>query len=143
MANYECVTRSNYFHVKDPDAFRKFMGRVYGGVEVWEEKDNAGQLVFGFGAYGGICGINPPEDQADDDQYDDSYDTFVNGLQDHIADDDAVIILESGYEKMRYVVGSAIIVTHAEIEYLDISSCAVQRGAELLKNPEWATKCDY
>lgn len=25
MANYESVTRSNYFHVKDEDAFSKFM----------------------------------------------------------------------------------------------------------------------
>lgn len=143
MANYECVTRSNYFHVKDADAFRKFMDRVYGGVDIWEEKDATGKLVFGFGAYGGICGINPPDGAADDEQYDDSYDAFINELQEHIAEDDAVIILEAGYEKMRYVVGSAIIVTHTEIEYLDISSWAVKRGAELLKNPEWTTKCDY
>ena len=143
MANYECVTRSNYFHVKDPDAFRKFMDRVYGGVDLWEEKDAAGQIVFGFGAYGGISGIAPPDSEADDEQYDDSYDSFVSGLQDHIAENDAVIILEAGYEKMRYVVGSAIIVTHDAIEYLDISSWAVKRGAELLKNPDWVTKCDY
>lgn len=142
MANYECVTRSNYFHVKDPAAFRKFMDRVY-GLNLWEEKDAAGQLVFGFGAYGGICGISPPDGKADDEQYDDSYDTFVNELQEHIAEDDAVIILEAGYEKMRYVVGSAIIVTHAEIDYLDISSWAVKRGAEMLNSPDWTTKCDY
>lgn len=28
MANYESVTRSNYFHVKDEDAFSKFMDTV-------------------------------------------------------------------------------------------------------------------
>ena len=30
MANYESVTRSNYFHVKDEDAFSKFMDTVSG-----------------------------------------------------------------------------------------------------------------
>lgn len=28
MANYELVTKSNYFHVKDEDAFSKFMDTV-------------------------------------------------------------------------------------------------------------------
>lgn len=143
MANYECVMRSNYFHVKDPDAFRKFMERVCGGVELWEEQDNAGNLVFGFGAYGGFGWINPPEDKAEDEPYDGDYDTFIIELQEHIAEDDAVIIMEAGHEKMRYVVGSAVIVTHTEIEFLDISTCAIKRGAELLKNPAWVTKCDY
>ena len=30
MANYESVTRSSYFHVKDEDAFSKFMDTVSG-----------------------------------------------------------------------------------------------------------------
>ena len=30
MANYCCTIRTNYFHVKDEDAFRQMMSRVYG-----------------------------------------------------------------------------------------------------------------
>ena len=28
MANYECVSRTNYFHVKDAELFREFMDTV-------------------------------------------------------------------------------------------------------------------
>lgn len=40
MANYESVTRSNYFHVKDEDAFSKFMDTVSGDdMHCWSDKD--------------------------------------------------------------------------------------------------------
>lgn len=38
MANYECVLRSNYFHVKDEEGFRLFMNTVSGDdMNLWEE----------------------------------------------------------------------------------------------------------
>lgn len=43
MANYESVTRSNYFHVKDEDAFSKFMDTVSGDdMHCWSDKDEDG-----------------------------------------------------------------------------------------------------
>ena len=146
MANYYCHIRTNYFHVKDPDAFRKFMRCVYGtedGIELWEEKDDDGNLVFGFGTNGGIFGFcdNAEEDCPDTD--DTSYDLFIDGLQEHLCDDDAVIIMEAGHEKLNYVVGSATVVTKTDCVYLDISDLATEKAAELLGNPEWTTQCDY
>lgn len=142
MANYECVTRSNYFHVKDPAAFRKFMSRVYGGdtVDLWEEKDANEQIVFGFGVYGDIIGFVP---ENDDDEQDCDYDTFLDELQKHIAEDDAVIILESGHEKLRYVIGRATVITSKEVELLDVSDIAAKRVAFLLGLPEWENICEY
>lgn len=146
MANYYCHIRTNYFHVKDPDAFRKFMGRVYGtedGIELWEEKDADGNLVFGFGTIGKVFGFSDgteeecPEDDAT------SYDLFIDGLQEHLCNDDAVIIFEAGHEKLNYVVGSATVVTKTQYEHLDISDLATAKAGELLGNPEWTTQCDY
>lgn len=146
MANYECVTRSNYFRVNDPDEFRKFMSRVYGSdkVNLWERKDKEDRLVFGFGLYGGISGYASEETDDDEDieEYSD-YDVFLDGLQHHIAEDDAVIILESGNETLRYIIGSAVIVTRKDIEYIDVTNFAQKRAAELLGNTDWTTKCDY
>ena len=46
MANYESVTRSNYFHVKDEDAFSKFMDTVSGDdMHCWSDKDEDLSLI--------------------------------------------------------------------------------------------------
>lgn len=46
MANYESVTRSNYFHVKDEDAFSKFMDTVSGDdMHCWSDKDEDGNTL--------------------------------------------------------------------------------------------------
>lgn len=66
-----------------------------------------------------------------------------DSLQTFVADDDAIIILESGHEKLCYVVGSAYIITKDRCDCLDISDLAVKYAAQLLGNPEWTTICDY
>ena len=124
MANYYASTRTNYFRVKDEEEFRKFMAHVSGTedrVELWEEKDKNGNTVFGFGTLGGIAGVtdyhNDSEDDGEDSEAD--FDAFLNALQTFVADDDAIIILESGHEKLRYVVGSAYIITRDHCDYYD------------------------
>lgn len=143
MANYCCTIRTNYFHVKDDETFRTLMNRVYGcedNVELWEEKDKDGRTIFGFGVYGGISGLRDSGDDIDDDS---SYDDFIDCLQEAVADDDAIIILESGNEKMRYVVGSATIITSSDYKYMDITSLAMKQAMEMLHNPSWQTRCEY
>lgn len=148
MADYICTTRTNYFHVKDAGAFRIFMSAVHGtadSVQLWEEKDKEGNLVFGFGTHGGIRGWYDPAtvtevEKADEDA---AYKDFICGLQRHIANDDAVIIMEAGHERLRYVVGSAHIITSRATKYLGVSDLAKVKAAELLGNPKWTTKCEY
>ena len=123
MANYCCAIRTNYFHVKDADEFRKNMSRVYGcedAVDLWEDEDADGNLVFGFGCYNGI-----------------------SGLQKSVADDDAVIIFESGNEKLRYIVGSAEIITSKDFKRICIDDEAKQMAAKMIQNPGWRTVCSY
>ena len=143
MANYCCTIRTNYFHVKDEAEFRSLMEQVYGSedaVEVWEKRDDEGNTTFGFGCYGGIAGIR---DTDDDDLEETAFDRFLEKLQQCVAENDAVIILEAGNEKMRYVVGTALILTNKACEYLDIAELAEKRAAGLLAIPSWKTKLMY
>lgn len=146
MANYCCAIRTNYFHVKDEEKFRDLMSRVYGSedsVDLWEEKDLDGKPVFGFGVYGGIAGLRNAQEDEDDDASESSYDEFIDGLQACVADDDAIIIMEAGNEKLRYVIGSATIITSEDYSHIDVMGAAVYRAAKMLGNMEWQTKCSY
>lgn len=146
MSEYICTTRTNYFHVKDPAAFRDFMGRVHGSVDfitLWQEQDDEGRPVFGFGTHGAISGLKNAEADDDDTLDESAYDEFIQGLQEHVAENDAVILLEAGHEKLRYVTGAATILTNTGYEHLDLAAMAVSRASELLGIPDWCTKCDY
>lgn len=144
MANYCCTIRTNYFHVKNELEFRSLMEQVYGSedtIEVWEKRDDGGSTMFGFGCYGGIAGIRDTDE--DDDLEETAFDRFLEKLQQCVAEDDAVIILEAGNEKMRYVVGTALILTNKACEHLDIAELAEKRAAELLTIPSWKIKLMY
>lgn len=144
MANYECAMRTNYFHVKDADAFREFMKRVVADedrVDLWEEKDQNGNPIFGFGCYGSIIGVR--SQNADDEDDDLDYDVFVDELAQHVAIDDAAIILTSGHEKLRYLTGTALVVTRNEQKFINVESIAAAEAAKILCDPEWKTRTSY
>lgn len=163
MANYECVLRSNYFHVKDEESFRAFMNTVSGeDIHLWEEKDERdGSTLFGFGCYGSIYGVSAEEVEEDEDVEDEEddedieyeenededeenpYTLFLKGLQEHIADNDAVIICEAGNEKLRYVTGFATVITSDGIETISIDELAISKAREMLNNKDFNTKMDY
>lgn len=142
MANYCCVVRTNYFHVKDDEAFRSLMNTVQGSentISVWEENDNDGKILFGFGTYGGIAGIVTPEDEDSEGDYD----AFIDRLQELVADDDAIIIFEAGNENLRYVIGSATVITSTNYQYLNITNLAEKTASQMLGNPSWRTQSAY
>lgn len=147
MANYTCATRTNYFHVQDPEQFKLFMARVYGTenhVELWEEPDADGNPTYAFGTKGSIGGLRSSDpDTAAFEHNDVDHAAFIHGLQRLITDDDAVIIQESGREKLCYLVGSALIITKNQCEHLDILDVAVAKARQMLGNPEWGTRTDY
>lgn len=144
MANYECVIRTNYFHVKDPERFRTLLDVVSAGnLEFWEKKDENGFPVFAFGSYGTVYGIphlmNGWKYRADEE----SYDEFLYQLKDLIAEDEAVVIMEAGHEKLRYVSSNATIVTGKTIECVDLERAALKLVREILDAPDYATEmCD-
>lgn len=101
--------------------------------------------MFAFGLYGHITGYSLTSIVEDDEDIDEEYDfdAFLLLLQEHVVDDDAIIIMIAGHESLRYVVGSAIIVTSCEIVFLDATHEAKLYAAKQLGNPKWTTKCDY
>ena len=137
MSNYESVTRSNYFHVKDEDAFSKFMDTVSGDdIHCWSDKDEDGNTLHAFGCDGSIYGV--PNGAEDDD-----FDLFLSELQKHIAPEDAVILIQSGHEKLSYVNGYVTIITTDDIRTISIDDFALTKAKEMLKNQEYSTRLDH
>ena len=145
MGTYNCTIRTNYFRVKDEEMFRKLMDRVYGTSEVmlFERESENHTKFFGFGCYGELSGLALSKDEEDPDCEESSYEEFLSRLSQHVAEDDAVIIMEAGAEKMNYVVGSTIIITKNDIQYIDMTNAAIEKAKDMLGNPSWDTKCDY
>lgn len=144
MADYICAIRTNYFHVKDEEKFRMFANKIQStnnDFNVWEKEDKSGKTRFGFGCYSSLIGVISEGDYTE--ETDCAYDEFIAGLQECVAEDDAVIIFEVGREKLRYLSGYATVITSNECEYLDISDLAVEQAREMLCNKEWNTVSSY
>ena len=143
MNHFKCTTRTNYFHVKDPAAFRAFMKGVHtpdNCMEVWEKKDNNGNPVFGFGVYSFITGCcNAEITEVDREK---PYEKFLSGLQKHVTENDAVIIMEAGHENLTFVSGMAAIVTGKSYNTIYLADLAVKYAGEMLDNPNWDTVCE-
>ena len=146
MANYNCTFRTNYFKVKDDKKFEEFMTHVYAeDLELFHMIDKNGNKLYGFGGYGAINGyFNSENDYENDDEaWDNAYDNFIDGLAMQVAEDDAVLIFESGNEKLRYVVGSVTVITNGKYSYKDITSVGIETAKQMLNNPDYETQCDY
>ena len=142
MADFVGAVRTNYFRVKDEEKFRQLMERVYPGVYVFE-KEGANGKQFGFGAYESIAGIKLAAIDEDPDAQESAFDEFIRCLQECVAEDDAIILIEAGHEKLNYVTGKAEIITTTDYRYADISNVAMGIAAEMLNNPRWETTCEY
>lgn len=148
MANYECAVRSNYFSVKDEKGFLEFMKHVYDSngidvVDVWSEEID-GETKYAFGCYGGIAGFF--EGDIDDlypEDWDEMYDAFIEGLQKYITDFDAVIIAETGHERLRYIIGSIYVITKDDWRCEEISEIGVEIAKRMLKDENYETVFDY
>lgn len=131
MANYECVVRTNYFHVTDEGKFRGLLERFLpASCEVFTRVDDKGKNLVAFGS-------NEEIDWPEDDS------TFISGLQECLAENDSIIVLEVGNEKLSYLVGAASIITRSGVETIDLISLAMNKAAEMLGNPNYTTQCEY
>ena len=139
MANYNCAVTANWFKVKDEQQFLDLMSRVYaseGTIEVASIEID-GQKLFSFGCYGSICGLRNAAADEDDDCDESAYDEFIAGLQNCVADDDAIIIFEAGHEKLRYVSGYCEVITSKEYRAANLHDLAMNFARSMLNNPEF------
>ena len=131
MASYVCAIRTNYFRVTEEEKFRNLIDEfLSGSCEVFTRTDVNSKKLVGFGS---DENINWPEDDTG----------FVSGLQECLAEDDSIIVLEVGHEKLRYLIGAATIITRSSIETIDLTSLAISKAAEMLGNPDYTTCCEY
>lgn len=141
MANYYATIRTNYFSVKDEDAFREMMQSVIAEdeVHILEKPQPDGSKKFGFGCYGNIHGIPEP----DENDLDGGMDRFLDALQNLVCEDDVIIMTEVGNEKLRYVIGCSTVITSKEIQGVSIPDKALHLARELLGNKNYQTQMDY
>lgn len=131
MASYVCAIRTNYFRVTEEEKFRNLIDEfLSGSCEVFTRTDVNSNKLVGFGS---DENINWPEDDTG----------FVSGLQECLAEDDSIIVLEVGHEKLRYLIGAATIITRSSIETIDLTSLAISKAAEMFGNPDYTTCCEY
>ena len=133
MANYSATIRTNYFSVKDPTALRELIDSVEAEdtVSLFMTKLPDGSMQYGFGCYGSLFGIQ------------DSLDAFYEALQELVCENDAILIFEVGYEKLRYVVGCCTVITSTDMQCVDIRQQALELAAKLLNSPDYNTRLDY
>lgn len=145
MANYYGYTRTNHFSVTDPDKLADIVKRIR-----WDEDElgffSEEEGKYSFGAYATICGLELTESEAEQegDDYDDyNSDQVYDELRKIVAHDDAIIITEVGYEKLRYLTGYAIIITRDSIECVNLHDAAIAKAQEMLNNPQYVTQMEY
>lgn len=102
MATYYEKARTNYFKVKDPTEFQKFIDKFNGIDLVVEEKKGGYALLFDEETGIPCC-------YYDDDGNDVEVD-FVDEVSTHLTDDSIAVFEAVGSEKYRYLSGYAIAV---------------------------------
>ena len=133
MANYEATVRTNYFSVKNPTALKELIDSIEAEdtVSLFTHELPDGSMQYGFGCYGSLFGIQ------------DSLDAFYEALQELVCENDAILIFEVGYEKLRYVVGCCTVITSTKMQHIDIQQQALELAAKLLNRPNYNTRLDY
>lgn len=131
MANYYGVGRTNYFRVKDIDAFRKEFDTLRGvSIHVKNELcPETGKpwimLMADTPDGGGWCPYYELDGEVDDDV------ELETILARHLIDGDVAIIMETGNEKHRYLIGwAAAVNSKGETAYINLDS--IYKVAETL-----------
>lgn len=137
MANYLSSTKTNDFRVTDLEKFCDLMNRCCSEdkLEIWQTPQEDGSIKVGFGVSGTFDGIMDDED----DDYDKAMNRFVAKLQPLIHPDDACILVNVGWEKLRYVGGNALVITGKGTCNVNLHYQSIRKAGELLGNPDYDT----
>ncbi len=108
MANYMPAWRSNYFAVKDRDAFMAWIARFRGEVEVQFKRYGPRELATILQSQTSQSGI--PTSCVDPETGEAVACDFTAELAQHLAEPDVAILQEVGHEQLRYLVGMAVAV---------------------------------
>jgi hypothetical protein len=110
MANYYEAARTNYFRVKDEEAFVKFISTI-GGTEVVDDGNGRHCVLF---TEEGVPSSRYVETADADGNITEDYEDFdfMSELAPFLADGSVAILTASGAEKLRYVGGYSIAINN-------------------------------
>jgi hypothetical protein len=134
MADMYGAVRSNWFKVKDIEAFKtwfKSSVRFGDDIEVWTEQQREGaDVVVGFGGVEQYPNAYPmtiprcnlpldhPDYDADDcDSYEWDLEAFAAEVREHLQDGEEFRVLAAGNEKLRYVQATHLVITHDSAKF--------------------------
>ena len=103
MSNYYASARTNYFKVKDPEAFKQWVDTLPDTTADYREKDEKFVLLVE-----GECGW--PTERYNEDVEDYEAVNLEEGIVPHLAEGEVVIFQEIGAEKLRYLHGYSVAV---------------------------------
>lgn len=141
MANYQGIVRTNYFKIKDEERFKEICSDLISEDNIIVEVSELNGNQYGFiGSYAPIDYCIEYNDEICE-EYDIT--KFFKQMQEIISEDDAMILTEVGNEKLRYLVGSCVIVTANDINWIDLESTAIKTTQNMLSNSNWSTRNSY
>ena len=110
-------------------------------LELWERTEN-GMTYYAFGAYSSICGLRHEAEDADNDG-EFEVEAVYEALSKVVAPDDAIIITEIGYEKLRYLTAYVVVITREKTELVELREASIDVACILLGNPNFDTRMEY
>lgn len=117
MANYSPALRSNYFRVKDREAFASWIeDDLESEIELDFITDEPDQVVL-YG-YSSVPSYDNEGEEID----------FLTQLAEHLKPDEVALIFGIGSEKLRYLVGFAYAV-HSDGEVIEVNLNQIYREA--------------
>jgi hypothetical protein len=112
MANYYATARSNYFKVKNAEAFAAWVADWPTGLKLLEKDTEAGETLHGFYCDDGDGGGFQCDYQGDDDEGNEIDRDMLAELAEHLVEGQVAVLEEAGAEKLRYVSAFSIAVNH-------------------------------
>ena len=107
MANYYASARSNYFRVKDSQAFEKWVESIP-ELGIFTKQDDESTLYAIYDDGGDSCGW--PSMVFDEEGGDYRDIDLTEELAEHLVEGEVAVLIEVGAEKLRYLVGNAVAV---------------------------------
>jgi hypothetical protein len=135
MANYVAYARTNYFTVKDINALKRDLSDYGIEAQSWEEAQRNADFILDDSASNGSIalfsyGSWPMIDEdsvayrlgiPDDEDPHVSHDSVMSLVADHLTKESVAVFIEVGFEKMRYLVGTAVAInSKGETRVIDL-----------------------
>ena len=131
VANYVSQTRTNYFKVKDPEAFKAWCKTWITDMDVVPGSGEDGEL------YTILIPGSPPDARRDDPETEWFEADFIEELAEHLEEEWVAVIMQIGHEKQRYVGGYAVAINsrgdHQTVNLDDIYVTAKELGEHITR----------